>query len=85
MRNTEPNRDRRTIALVAVEELDDGLGLTEGADSLLDPRHVDRVEKENTSADLQCMRRPLEEAGLGPAEAALELVAALEDQSPRNV
>jgi hypothetical protein len=31
------------------------------------------------------MRRPFEEAGLGPAEAALELVAELEDQSPRNV
>jgi hypothetical protein len=70
---------------VAVEELDDGCGLAEDADSLVDPRHVDGVEEENPSADLQCMRRPLEEAGLGPPEAALELVAALEDQPPRNV
>jgi hypothetical protein len=85
MRNTEPSRDRRRIALVAVEELDDGLGLAEGADSLLDPRHVDRVEEENPSADLERVRRPREEVGLGPAEAALELVTALEDQSPRNV
>ena len=35
--------------------------------------------------NLERMRGPLEETGLGPAEAALELVAELEAQPPRNV
>ena len=85
MRNAEPSRDGRRIPLVPVEKLDDRLGLAEGADPLVDPGHVDRVEDEHRSANLERMRRPLEEAGLGPAEAALELVAELEAQPPRNV
>src|SRR5215213_390730 len=85
MRNAEPSRDRRRVALVPVEELDDGLGLAECPDTLVDPRHVDRVEDEHRPADPQRMRGSREETGLGPAEAALEPVTELEAQPPMNV
>src|SRR5215203_5880788 len=85
MRNAEPSRDRRRVALVPVEELDDGLGLAECPDPLVDPRHVDRVEDEHRPADPQRMRGSREETGLGPAEAALEPVTELEAQPPMNV
>src|SRR5215212_12191865 len=85
MRNAEPRRDRRRIPLVSVEKLDDRPGLAEEANPLVDTGHVDRVEDEDRSANLERMRCPLEETGLGPAEAALELVAEREAQPPRNV
>ena len=85
MRNAEPSRDGPRIPLVPVEKLDDRLGLAESADPLIDPGHVDGVEDEDRSANLDRMRRPLEETGLGPAEASLELVAELGAQPPMNV
>src|SRR4029079_3584500 len=79
------SRTRGRITLVPVEELDDGLGLAESVDPLVDPRHVDGVEDEHPSAHLQRMRGPGEKPGVGPAETALEPVAKLESQPPRKV
>src|SRR6185437_15578997 len=73
------------VALVSIQELDDGLGLAQRANPLVDPGDVDRVEDENRAACHDRVRGALQKTGLGPAETAVELVADLEAQSPRNV
>jgi hypothetical protein len=83
--DAEASRERGRVAFVPVEELDHRLRLPKSPDALVDPGSVHRVEDENPAGDLDRVRRPFEESGLGPAEAALEVVAELEGQSPRNV
>jgi hypothetical protein len=83
--NAEPLRDSAAIALVTIEELDDGFGPPERAEPLVQPWHVERIEDEHRAIHLEGMRRPRKEARLGPAEAAVERVRELEAQPPRNV
>jgi hypothetical protein len=84
-RNPETAGDGSAVALVPIEELHYGLRVPERADLLVEARCVDGIEKEDPPLDLERMRRALQEAGLRPAEAALELVAELERQPPMNV
>src|SRR5262245_43653767 len=85
MRDAESLGHEPAVALVAVEELDDRLGPAERANPLVDPWRVERIEHEHGSVHLERVRHPLEVAGLDPTEAAVELVAELEGQPPRNV
>jgi len=83
--NAEPLGDEAAVALVPVEELNDGLGPPERAEPLVEPWRVERIEDEHRAIHLEGMRCPREEARLGPAEAAVERVGELEAQPPRNV
>src|SRR5262245_20996872 len=85
IRDAEPGRDCSRVAFVAVEKLHDSRRLAEHADPLVNPAGVERIEHEHGSVHLERVGRPLEVAGLAPTEAAVELVAELEGQPPRNV
>ena len=83
--DAKPSRDRLAVAVMAVEELEDRLGLAKLRDALVDSRRVHGVDHEDPSVHLERVRGALHETGLDPAEGALELVAGLEAQPPMNV
>ena len=74
-RNAEAARDRRTVALVAVEQLDDASRLAELPDPLVDPGAVEDVREPDGASDSDGVRGALEAVAFRrPAEAVLELV-----------
>ena len=74
-RDAEAARDGRTVALVAVEQLDHASRLAELPDPLVDPGPVEDVRQPHGVPDSDRVRGALEADRLrGPAEAVLELV-----------
>jgi DNA polymerase (family X) len=74
-RDAEAARDVRTVAVVAVKELDDATRLAELPDPLVDPGAVEDVREPDGAPDSDGVRGPLEAVALAhPAEAVLELV-----------
>jgi len=73
----QPLREGGTVALVAVEELDDPGRLAERAHPILDAVSVHRVDEPHASLEAERVGRALHERGLGgdPAEAEVRLVA----------
>jgi len=55
VRNAEPRGDSDGVAFVAVEKLDDRLGLPQCINSLVDSRQVDRVENQYRTSDFDDM------------------------------
>ena len=70
---------------MAVEQLDDGRGLPQRADPLVDAFAVDRIGHPDPSVDVDGVRRARQHLlGRDPAEAVLELVDEAEAHRKRS-
>jgi len=75
MRNAEPRRELRAIAVVTIEQLDDARRSSGTNDSIVQPVTVERVDQPDSAVGDERMRAALHEFVGDPAKAVLELVA----------
>ena len=66
--------ERRAVALVAVEQLDDAARLAGGAHPLVQAGDVERIDQPDAAVDDERVRGARPGLAQSPAEAALELV-----------
>jgi hypothetical protein len=79
MRHTETLRQLGAIAVMPVEQLQDAGRLAGGPDPILHPVAEERIDRPDAAADDEHVRTARHELVHDPTEAAVELVARLED------
>jgi hypothetical protein len=75
MRNAKPGGERRTVTLMAIEQLEDAGRSPGGTNSLVETVPVERIDQPDTAAVDERVRAALHELLRDPAESRLELVA----------
>jgi hypothetical protein len=75
MTNAEPPCERRAVAVVPIEQLQDTCRSAGGADAFLDSVPIDRIDQPDTAVNDERMRAALHELVDDPAEAPVEVVA----------
>lgn len=78
MRNAEPRSERRAIAIVPIEQLQDACRSAGCANTLVQPVPIECVDQPDTAVRNERVRAALHELVGDPAESAVELVAIAE-------
>jgi hypothetical protein len=84
MRNAEPPRESRAVAVVTIDELYDAGGGTGRTDAVVQPVPVERIDQPDAAVRDERMRAALKELVCDPAESVFELVAVAQPHSPES-